>query len=284
MQQYLESTYLACRLRMSAAYVDNLRRVFAALDAFSGGGITPADMTERLVSLYLASRADLAAATVNNHRRMILSVWMAAADDGLCEPPRPRKVQRLREPAPRPEAWTVGEIAELLKTARRWPGMVGGIVAAGWWSSLIGTLYYTGSRIGGLLDVPPAAYRAGAGLFVTEPKTGKTTWHPLPTECCELIDAIWWDGRQRIWPWPHTQRHLFRQFRRIVAAAGIRNISGSRQLFHRLRRTTLSYCAASDPALAQKIAGHSDYRTTQRYLDPAIVGGGAAMNAVPVLF
>ena len=70
--------------------------------------------------------------------------------------------------------------------------------------------------------------------------------------------------------------------RSIVEAAGIPPPKGHNQLFHRLRRTTLSLCAAIDPAVAQGQAGHADYATTlKHYIDPRIAGGRSAADVLP---
>jgi integrase len=70
--------------------------------------------------------------------------------------------------------------------------------------------------------------------------------------------------------------------REIVAEAGIRQPAGGRQLFHRLRRTTLSLCAAVDPSVAQRQAGHANYATTlKHYIDPRIARGRSAADVLP---
>jgi integrase len=70
--------------------------------------------------------------------------------------------------------------------------------------------------------------------------------------------------------------------RRIVETAGLPCPRTGRQLFHRLRRTTLSLCAAVDPAIAQRQAGHADYATTLRhYIDPRVSRGRSAADVLP---
>jgi integrase len=74
-----------------------------------------------------------------------------------------------------------------------------------------------------------------------------------------------------IWPWPHHRRTLFLRFRELVEAAGLPCPRTGHQLFHRLRRTMLSYCAAVSLPIAQQQAGHTTAAMTLRhYVDPSI--------------
>jgi len=60
-----------------------------------------------------------------------------------------------------------------------------------------------------------------------------------------------------------------------MAVSGIALSRRKFGLFHRLRRTTLSYCWSVDPAMAQRQAGHASAETTkQHYVDPRICAQG----------
>jgi len=81
---------------------------------------------------------------------------------------------------------------------------------------------------------------------------------------------------ERLFVWPCCRRHLFAIFRRIIEAAGVRySPRHSLGLFHRLRRTALTYCWAVDPAVAQRQGGHSSAEITRKhYVDPRIAADG----------
>lgn len=65
----------------------------------------------------------------------------------------------------------------------------------------------------------------------------------------------------------------------------IRRLAGSKtgkQLFHRLRRTTITFCAIVDQSVAQRTAGHRDFATTQKYyIDPRIYRSLSAADILP---
>jgi integrase len=77
-------------------------------------------------------------------------------------------------------------------------------------------------------------------------------------------------------------RTVWDKFRQIVDTVGLPAPKSKRNLFHKLRRTTITYCAKIDPAIAQRTAGHRDYATTLRsYVDQTIV---RIPSAADVLF
>ena len=57
--------------------------------------------------------------------------------------------------------------------------------------------------------------------------------------------------RELIWPWPHCRRYLSTMTRHIVESAGLSADKRGMSLFHKIRRTCISYCAAVSPALAE---------------------------------
>jgi integrase len=152
-----------------------------------------------------------------------------------------------------------------MATAANEPGHVGGIAAGDWWLSLLLAVYWSACRIGALLRTPSASYDARGTLLVRNQKNHKAQLYQLPASCCEVIDATDPGSRVLLWPWPWHRNQVWIRMRRICEASGIRSPRGDRQLFHRLRRTTLSLCAAVDPAIAQRQAGHRDYATTQKH-------------------
>lgn len=234
------------------------------------------------MSGYLAAASEhLTAATVNGQRWMLLTLWRAAYDRGLIrEPPRGGLIRRLPEEVEPPKAWTVEEIGRLLKEAAREVDPVAGIPGNLWWVSMVLAVYWTGCRIGALIQTPTSGYD-GESLMVRKQKNRRPQWYRLPASCCEAIDRTDPRSRDLLWPWPYHRSHLFVWFRDIVEAAGLECPRTHGQLFHRLRRTTLSLCAAVDPAIAQRQAGHSDYATTLRhYIDPRIGSGQQAADVL----
>lgn len=92
---------------------------------------------------------------------------------------------------------------------------------------------------------------SGTALFRKSPATGMLPWCSGRTHPVLAIYATFW------WAESPTRTTI------------------------RMRRTT-PLCAAVDPAIAQRQAGHSDYRTTQRhYIDPRIARGRCAADILP---
>jgi hypothetical protein len=132
-----------------------------------------------------------------------------------------------------------------------------------------------------MLAVPSAAFDQN-GLLVRRQKNRRPQWFPLPNTCCELIERTVPGRRRLIWQHPWNPRTVWTKMRELVEAAGLPAPRTGRQLFHRLRRTTITLCASIDPAVAQRTAGHQDYGTTlKHYIDPRIVTQRSAADILP---
>jgi integrase len=228
-----------------------------------------------------------APATVNSQRRLLLQLWKEAADRGYCDPPK-RKIPTVPEPQPAPEAWTTEEYSRLLEACRRlgpnrrlpWRSL--------WWESLWTAVYWTGTRINALLSARLEDFDPATGGLILQPsnaKSRKTQRVRLPVQAAALIahSLDMEPYRAKIWPWPFDRSWLWREARKIITAAGIPCPEGeSRQLFHRARRTCISYCWAADPAVAQFQAGHSSATLTKKhYVDVRIAGQRTAVDVLP---
>ena len=106
--------------------------------------------------------------------------------------------------------------------------------------------------------------------------------HRLPASCCNAIDAILGDDRAILWPWPGCRRQVFHHMRKIVERAGLAAPKTGHNLFHKVRRSALTILAATDPAIAQRTAGHAEYRTTlKHYIDPRLCVSRSAADILP---
>jgi integrase len=280
---FLATVYLPSRIEVSADYAQNLAAVVARFSAHMGRPAKLADLTEQNVAGYLSAyRQKWSATSTNNQRRMLLTLWAVAFDHMLLpNGPRARLIRRLPEEHDPPEAWDAEQIGRLFATVTELRGNVGTIARSAWWTTLLLATFYTGCRIGALAKTPVANYRART-ILVRGQKTKKTQLYQLPENCCDAIDATEPWTRQLLWPWPHCRRHLFTEMRKICEAAGIPAPTINHSLFHKLRRTTLSMCAAVDPAIAQRQANHASYATTlASYIDPRLSRGLSAADVLP---
>lgn len=280
---FLKNTYIPSRT-MCKTHALRLRSTVNRLVAFLGKDITFDELNEADICEFLmALHQTRGAVTVNHSRQVLLTLWKNAYDYGMCHrSPRSGLIRRMPEEIDPPEAWTAEECNKMFSTAASWEGMIEGIPAGKWWLSLLLTIYWSGCRIGALIQTPINCYQPGGGILVRKQKNRRPQWYNLPTSCREVIDDTNPHERTLLWPWPQHSRTLWTKFRQIVEVAGIPSPKTGRQLFHRMRRTTLSLCAAVDPVVAQRQAGHADYATTlKHYIDPRIARGQSAADILP---
>jgi hypothetical protein len=242
-----------------------------------------ADFKELTVASFLASMAQNHPATsVNSYRRRLLSIWEGAVEMNLLpSPPRRKLVRTLPEEIDPPEAWTIEQVTLLIHKSYEQRGYVCTVSASVWWPALFLSIYWTSCRISSMLAVPSAAYD-GQGILVRKQKNHRPQWYPLPATCREIIERTEPRKRKMLFAHPWHPRTIWIKAREIIEAAGLPAPMTGRQLFHRLRRTTITYCAITDPAIAQRTAGHRDYATTLRhYIDPRILRQASAADILP---
>lgn len=281
---FLSEVYLPERYDLSRGQADNLSRAVRFLDEWSGTPVRVADLSAKLLCRFLASRRSVwSESSSNDYRAWLLRVWRAAHDAGLAPPVG--RIHKLREPTDEPTAWTAEEVSELFWTASHWPGMVGEIPARHFWPALFAAVYWTAERIGAVRQTRRADYDATGWITVRggAVKTGKGRLYRLPLHATERIDKLLSYRGELLFPWPFHPRHLWTVARRIIERAGLDAPKTGRQLFHRLRRTTISLLWAVDPAAAQRQAGHSSAETTRRhYVSPSVAPQVGAAELLPV--
>ena len=279
---FLQTVYLPSRIEVSSDYAAHLAAVVGRFSAHLGRDAMLVDLTEQHIAAYLMTyRRERSPRSTNNQRQSLLCLWRAAFDFAMvAAAPRARLIRRLPVEHDPPESWTTEQIGQLIATAATLPGEVAGIPRAGWWTSLLLTAFWSACRIGALMKAPSANYRGGM-ILVRGQKNHRSQLYVLPPSCCAEIDATEPQTRTLLWPWPHCRRHLFTEMRRLCELAGLPCEKKHGDLFHKLRRTTLSLCAAVDPAIAQRQAGHASYATTQtHYIDPRIARGPCAADVL----
>lgn len=280
---FVDQIYLPSRVSVSDRYAGAMRLTIRQFSEYLGHPADVADLSEVSIASHLsAMSAKYRAASINSFRGRLLAVWREAADRGFVDRlPVPKRIRRLREELQPPEAWTFDEVVALIETARRQSGMVGIVPASAWWTSLLLVVYWTASRIGSLLAVPCSAYD-GRGLLIAKQKNRRGQWHELPASCCREIEATDISRPGLLWACPWDRRTVWAKFRRLVEAAGVSAPPGDRQLFHRLRRSSISLIAAVDRNAAQRIAGHSSWIVTEtHYVDPRLARQRPSSDILP---
>jgi integrase len=284
--QYLQRYYLPSIADASFSYQCQLITSADQFDKFSHHA-TMAELTDDVVNRFIASihKRGLAPATANTRLKAILALWRHAwryrhLDD------LPRNVRKLRLGKRLPEVWTTAEVNRILIQCRAAPRDIAGIPAPLWWESLVTVLYYTGIRIGSAMVLRTEHLNLEERYAKTySPKTDAWQLVWLPHEAIAKLARIHDPSRDLVWPWPFERDVLWHRFRRMVEAAGLTSKKQACDLFHRLRRTNLSYTALGGGlTMAQNQAGHASAALTLRsYIDPRIVRQRSAADVLPPL-
>lgn len=286
LQTFLDSTYLPSRVNIGARTAYEYQIVLRHFTRFAGD-VFLSDLTDDLICRFLRHRLETSSpATVNGNRAKLLALWRAAWRKRLVDE-LPRDIPKLREPQHVPRAWTVDEVSQLVAYSARMHGKVGVVLKRDWWTSLIRTTWETGQRIGALMQARQVDCDLdGQTLLVraASTKTGLGQVYLLSIETINTIAPVLRPTEPLIWAWPHCRRWFYIHFRRIVEAAGL-SAGSHHDLFHKLRRSNLSYTALGGGIeLARQQAGHDHASTTLRhYIDPRIAQQRSARDVLPPL-
>jgi len=250
-----------------------------------------ADFDDLTISKFLRWRAVTphrgricAPASVAKDKAHLVSLWNAAARKRLVEvfPDLPRNIVKV--PRRAPSAYTVEEIQRLVAAARTRKGMVGHVPAAWFWSTLLEVAYYTGERIGSLMEIRWAEVDAARCTltFLSEHRKGmgRTITRHVPRQLAARLELYRTAPDERVWPWIGN-RHSTMIFTRLAYMAKKAGVPP--RGFHGLRKAAGSYVKAAGGD-ATDFLTHRDAKTTrEHYLDPKIVGEASALDFLPPL-
>ena len=273
--------------------LDRFRDYLKTTDRQRDPDPTLADLDDYVVASFLRWRAKTphrgrmpAHGNVLKDRTQLVALWNYAAKKRLPGangqavefPSLPRMAAVRRVPV----AYKLEEIERIINVARTREGLVGGLPAGWWWSTICRASFETGERLGGLQGltwrhVDLAGRRL---LFVAETRKGRTKdilrsiSEPLAAELAQHQG----DPNSYVWPWDRHANSIWASFRILCNRAKV-ECHG----FHGFRKSHASYVALAG-GNAQAALDHENSRTTQaHYLDPTIVGGGEALGLLPPL-
>ena len=256
--------------------------LFRQFDRFVGHTALVSDLNEEILASYIGHRLPgRSAITVDRERSKILALANYACKKGyLSESPDIVPVQTYRRI---PQAYTADEIARLLIAAGQQRGTICNIPKRLYWSSLFLVLYDTGCRIGSARQLLWTDYHFDPPAILFRAETQKQKADQLlkvSQQTVEVLEALRKSEREKIFPWPYHPTSIYNHVKRIFKAAGLPH--GRRDLFQRIRRTTLSLMhQAGGDATFQ--AGHSSNAVTRKsYLDPTGTRHAADLLPRPV--
>jgi integrase len=244
--------YLSQR-NTTAKNASNMRRYSRSLTEFAGGTLAidqvEAEAANRWLSHLLATGTS--AHTAHSYRAGIVSLLNAAADQGLITAvPRIRRVKR---PSLLVEAYTRGEIRDLVQTAANlaWTLPVG-VPGAAYWQAMIRVAWDTGLRRGDLWQLDRTHIHPDGRFRIVQSKTKVLHVGKISQEGLDLLRQL-----RSLHPlaWPHADDVFCRQFAKLREAAGI--MRGS---FKWVRRAAGSYAEARQPGDGHRILGQTSDR------------------------
>jgi hypothetical protein len=255
----LLADYLRCYSRAHELRPSTLTHYHWVVRSFErhNGGLRTSALSAAAVNewlVWLSTDRHLSPWTIKQRKISLLVLWRAAWQDGLAPALEPvRKLRRLHHS---PQAWTIEEVRQLIRTAESLSQR------ARWWSALVRAGYDSGLRLGDLLalEVP----QLSGVLGVDQIKTSVGVVVSLrPTTLWAI--RLHLDGRHEglVWPWLFRRECLYAHFRRLVEQSGIR--PGT---FRWLRKTAATQLERVSPGASTALLGHTSRATTEAwYLD-----------------
>lgn len=241
-------------------------------ERWAGGPVPLASLDEKSLSAFLRDYAvDHAPDTVRSKRNQLLAVWRAAADDGLADDPVTRRVRRCTVPEPIVEAWTHGEVLELLAAAEKLPRWHPcGLRRREWWPLAVRVAWDSGLRWADQVAIPVSAVRPDGWVTVRQSKSRKAaTFRFSESTMAALRNSLERCPRALVIPWTASGETFRGQTARLVAKAGIR--AGT---WKWIRRGSGSDVELQSPGAGHRHLGNTRAVFERAYCDRTIVGSG----------
>lgn len=265
MYDYLERYSLEREIRSDS--VAQLRYSIRTFGKFLGRVPAQTDFVDDVVNRFIIwlGQSGLAHDTICSRRRGLLTVWRAAAADGLIDPPR--RIRRLAPHRSVPRAWTPAQVAAILAechkltgTFRRFPHIERAKFAA----AVAMVCYETGFRRGDVLRIHRHQIQPCGLIVLVQSKTGQPHLARIRPETIRMIDAMGTAGRPHVFGGVVSPRWLGKLLARVCKAAGIHE--GSVKW---LRRSGATHAEKAAPGSGYRYLGHTTPRVAwQSYLDP----------------
>ena len=261
----LLSEYLSARAA-SPRYQESLRRTVRKAAAY--GINTACQLTPNPVNRFLAS-LPLSPTTRHNIRRELLTLWRFAYEEGLTSEP-PLRVRRIKASHSAPEAWSLGDLARMLRCAEDDKTVVNhktGVRVNEVLPAWIMLGFESGLRLHDVLELRRENYRNGC-ITVRANKTGKTAVRRLTMRCrCLLETLILRSPDGTVFRWTMPRRRAIKTWRAFLDRY---QIPGSSKW---LRRSAATQLECDQPGSATKFLDHSNPAVARRhYIDETLLG------------
>ena len=275
--------------QVAQATLEDQARALRMFKEHVGGNTALSKVKPHHAESYVASRlrSGASVATVNKDIRTLKRVFNLAIEPRgyLLEGQNPFRSVKQRKQADKPLRYVTHEEFEQVRAATE----------SLWWHSLLTLLYTTALRLGEALNltwadvdfehdrVRVAAKDQSECLLAWEPKDHESRILPAPPAAIQLLTDLQVEAAEGCpyvfvpaWRWDFVRRALeqdtWRDGQRLVNNLGRRLATVRKRAkvahftFHDLRRTCVTNWARTLPAhVTQRLAGHSDIKTTLKY-------------------
>lgn len=210
------------------------------------------DAVNRLLAMFVGLKAP---STIKGWRGDLLTMWNAAADDGLVGYPVLRRIRRIKVPATIVECYTLEEARQLLRAAEELRGgYPNGVGRKSYWTAIIRVAWDTGLRRGDCWRFGTEHVQPDGRWRIVQSKTGAVAAGILHESTRAAMASV-------PLAWPLHRNAFTHQFRRLVQR------SVNRGTFRWLRRASGSYVEAEHPGRGHAHLGHADVATFKRHYD-----------------
>lgn len=223
------------------------------------GDIDVKRIDERHICSFFATLTPLKPAT-QSHQLRILKAMLHFADK-IGEIRRIPEFPEVAIPIRLPSAWTEEEFRAIYTAAASESGRIGVQPARIWWQNLLAVVFYSGARIGSIMQLEwrDVDFARGTILLRAEStKAKRDQLHAMPQLVVSRLRQFTWPQRKLVFEHPFSRYWPFRALRRIARRVGLEPPPGERfSLFHKIRRTSASLAAQNGVHVAQLLLGHS---------------------------
>jgi integrase len=230
------------------------------LERWAGRPVRLDELDERSVSEWLRDYSrNHAPSTVRAKKQAVMTLWRAAADEGLAAEPVARRVRRTTVPERPVEAWTKAEIERLSEAAATLPRKHPcGLRRSVWFDLAIRIAWDSGLRWGDQIRLPVSAVHPDGWVSVTQSKTGKVaTFRLSQSTMMALHRSLEQAPRSLVMPWAGSHETFNAQVRRLVKRAGVR--PGTWKWIRR--------ASGTDVELQEEGAGHKHLGNTRKIFE-----------------
>jgi integrase len=199
----------------------------------------------------------------------LLTLLRAAADDGLCEPPR--KVRPIAKVKPKPRAWTREQVERIVAACYDYRGASKrGENLRIYFAAITMTAWDTGLRKEDLHSITQGMIGENGRITITQEKTDDEHYCRVSAETLRLLRSI---PRDRPLQWLGCDDQFYYHWRRIVKLSGVPYLGA----MHAMRKSGTTEVARINPGAETRFLGHTTPAADVHYIDRALTADHAVM-------